>query len=83
MSLCLAIVEARIRSDFSVSPDKLPDQFISLASTSFASAVGCMLGECCSFAIISDANATTVVEPGWTARRATGGALLLERTHDR
>jgi N-methylhydantoinase A/oxoprolinase/acetone carboxylase beta subunit len=31
-------------------------------------------------AIIEQADTTTLVEPDWTARRAKGGALLLERT---
>jgi N-methylhydantoinase A/oxoprolinase/acetone carboxylase beta subunit len=29
--------------------------------------------------IVEQADTTTLVEPGWTARRTTGDALLLER----
>jgi 5-oxoprolinase (ATP-hydrolysing) len=31
-------------------------------------------------AIIEQADTTTLVEPGWTARRTKGDALLLERS---
>ncbi|MFN9127493.1 MAG: hydantoinase B/oxoprolinase family protein [bacterium] len=34
-------------------------------------------------AIIAEANGTTVVEPGWTARTRAGGDLLLERVIER
>ncbi len=34
-------------------------------------------------AVIAEANATTVVEPGWQARLAAGGALELQRTRPR